>query len=149
MAIFCSQLLYVSNDLHGVYVWSSLVQTEECIDTFDFEMARLFCQRALDIESNNLHALDMLGHIYSELGNTQKAKEISFALVHILFFPFHFNTAIFHSGYIIEIHSWVHPPWHSISSFSSCCWVESRCWPQQVYVPWTDSHRPGGCELLH
>lgn len=63
-----------------------MVQTEESIDTFDFEMARLFCQRALDIESNNLQALDMLGHIYSELGNTHKAKEISFALVYILFF---------------------------------------------------------------
>lgn len=54
------------------------VQTEECIDTFDYEMACLFCQRALDIESNNLQALDMLGHIFSELGNTHKSKEISF-----------------------------------------------------------------------
>ncbi|XP_056902480.1 uncharacterized protein si:dkey-12j5.1 isoform X1 [Takifugu flavidus] len=53
-----------------------LEKTEECIDTFDFEMASLFCQRALDIESNNLQALDMLGHIYSELGNTHKAKEV-------------------------------------------------------------------------
>lgn len=41
-------------------------------------MAGLFCQRALDMESNNLQALDMLGHIYSELGDTQKAKGISF-----------------------------------------------------------------------
>lgn len=48
------------------------------MDTFDFEMAGLFCQRALDVESDNLQALDMLGHICSELGNTQKAKEISF-----------------------------------------------------------------------
>uniref|UniRef100_A0A3Q4AHJ4 Uncharacterized protein n=1 Tax=Mola mola TaxID=94237 RepID=A0A3Q4AHJ4_MOLML len=55
-----------------------LEKTEECVDTFDFEMARLFCQRALDIESDNLQALDMLGHIYSELGDTQKAKGISF-----------------------------------------------------------------------
>lgn len=48
------------------------------MDTFDFEMAGLFCQRALDVDSNNLQALDMLGHICSELGDTQKAKEISF-----------------------------------------------------------------------
>ncbi|XP_068179473.1 uncharacterized protein si:dkey-12j5.1 isoform X2 [Antennarius striatus] len=53
-----------------------LEKTEECMDTFDFEMAGLFCQRALDIESNNLQALDMLGHIYSELGDTQKAKGV-------------------------------------------------------------------------
>lgn len=70
----------------GSFVWSFLVQTEGCIDTFDFEMAQLFCQRALDIESNNLQALDMLGHIYSELGNTHEAKEISFALAYFLFF---------------------------------------------------------------
>ncbi|KAG8010104.1 putative assembly chaperone of rpl4 [Nibea albiflora] len=41
-------------------------------------MASLFCQRALDVEPNNLQGLDMLGHICSELGDTQKAKGISF-----------------------------------------------------------------------
>uniref|UniRef100_A0A8D3DRN1 Si:dkey-12j5.1 n=1 Tax=Scophthalmus maximus TaxID=52904 RepID=A0A8D3DRN1_SCOMX len=51
-----------------------LEKTEECMDSFDFEMAVLFCQRALDVESTNLQALDMLGHIYSELGDTLKAK---------------------------------------------------------------------------
>lgn len=51
-----------------------LEKTEECMDSFDFEMAGLFCQRALDVESTNLQALDMLGHICSELGDTQKAK---------------------------------------------------------------------------
>lgn len=53
-----------------------LEKTEEYMDSFDFEMATLFCQRALDLEASNLHALEMLGHIYSEVGDTQKAKEI-------------------------------------------------------------------------
>ncbi|XP_070823504.1 uncharacterized protein [Chaetodon trifascialis] len=53
-----------------------LEKTEEYMDTFDFEMAGLFCQRALDVDSNNLQALDMLGNICSELGDTQKAKEV-------------------------------------------------------------------------
>nr|XP_020504163.1 probable assembly chaperone of rpl4 isoform X2 [Labrus bergylta] len=53
-----------------------LEKTEECMDSFDFETAGLFCQRALDVESNNLQALDMLGNIHSELGDTQKAKEV-------------------------------------------------------------------------
>lgn len=53
-----------------------LEKTEEYMDSFDFEMATLFCQRALDLEATNLHALEMLGHIYSEVGDTQKAKEI-------------------------------------------------------------------------
>ncbi|CAI5662489.1 unnamed protein product [Oreochromis niloticus] len=46
------------------------------MDSFDFEMASLFCQRALDVEPTNLQVLDMLGHISSELGDTQKAKEV-------------------------------------------------------------------------
>nr|XP_057940570.1 uncharacterized protein si:dkey-12j5.1 [Doryrhamphus excisus] len=53
-----------------------LEKTEECMDSFDFEMAGLFCQRALDLDSNNLQALTMLGHISTELGDTQKAKEV-------------------------------------------------------------------------
>ncbi|XP_074509894.1 uncharacterized protein LOC141779128 [Sebastes fasciatus] len=51
-----------------------LEKTEENMDSFDFEMAGLFCQRALDVEPTNLQALDMQGHICSELGDTQKAK---------------------------------------------------------------------------
>ncbi|XP_047216310.1 probable assembly chaperone of rpl4 isoform X2 [Girardinichthys multiradiatus] len=53
-----------------------LEKTQEYMDTFDFEMAGLFCQRALDVDSNNLQALDMLGHICSELGDMQKAKSV-------------------------------------------------------------------------
>ncbi|XP_020793212.1 uncharacterized protein si:dkey-12j5.1 [Boleophthalmus pectinirostris] len=53
-----------------------LEKTEEYMDSFDFEMASLFCQRALDLEATNLQALDMLGHIYSEMGDTLKAKEV-------------------------------------------------------------------------
>ncbi|XP_072250459.1 uncharacterized protein [Leuresthes tenuis] len=53
-----------------------LEKTEECMDSFDFDMAGLFCQRALDVDSNNLQALDMLGNIYSELGDMQKAKGV-------------------------------------------------------------------------
>lgn len=51
------------------------------MDSFDFEMARLFCQRALDVDSNNLRAIDMLGHICSELGDMEKAKGISFVFI--------------------------------------------------------------------
>ncbi|KAG7474178.1 putative assembly chaperone of rpl4 [Solea senegalensis] len=60
-----------------------LEKTEECMDGFDFDMAGLFCQRALDVEPTNLQALDMLGHICSEQGDTTKAKGISF-LVKVL-----------------------------------------------------------------
>ncbi|KAI7806733.1 putative UPF0661 TPR repeat-containing protein C16D10.01c [Triplophysa rosa] len=57
-----------------------LEKTEERIDNFDFDMARLFCQRALDIEPTNLSILDMLGNICAELGDVcvfLKALELS------------------------------------------------------------------------
>lgn len=69
------------------------------MDSFDFEMAALFCQRALDVDSNNLQALDMQGHICSELGDTQKAKGISFVQVFVFLLVcmsvIHTRTVIF------------------------------------------------------
>ncbi|XP_052000115.1 uncharacterized protein si:dkey-12j5.1 [Xyrauchen texanus] len=53
-----------------------LEKTDECIDNFDFAMARLFCQRALDIEPTNLTILDMLGNIHAELGDIEEAKQV-------------------------------------------------------------------------
>lgn len=63
------------------------------MDSFDFDMAGLYCQRALDLESTNLQALDLLGHICSELGDTQKAKGISFLYILLCFCLYinHFN----------------------------------------------------------
>ena len=52
------------------------------MDSFDFEMAGRFCQRALELEPNNKQTLDMLGHIHSELGDAQRAKGISFTEEH-------------------------------------------------------------------
>ncbi|XP_031644337.1 probable assembly chaperone of rpl4 isoform X1 [Oncorhynchus kisutch] len=53
-----------------------LEKTEECMDSLEFEMAGRFCQRALEVEPDNLLTLDLLGHIHSELGDTQRAKEV-------------------------------------------------------------------------
>uniref|UniRef100_A0A3P8ZPD3 Uncharacterized protein n=1 Tax=Esox lucius TaxID=8010 RepID=A0A3P8ZPD3_ESOLU len=55
-----------------------LEKTEECMDSLEFEMAGRFCQRALDVEPDNLFTLDLLGHIHSERGDITKATEISF-----------------------------------------------------------------------
>lgn len=62
----------------SVCVSFSLFQTEEYMDNLDFPMAKMFCQRALDIEPTNVAILDMLGNICAELGDIDKAKQISF-----------------------------------------------------------------------
>ncbi|KAM4026896.1 uncharacterized protein ACNLHF_022776 [Anomaloglossus baeobatrachus] len=53
-----------------------LEKTEEYLDNFNFEMAQLFCQRALDLEPENLEILDTMGNICMELGNAEKAKQV-------------------------------------------------------------------------
>lgn len=55
------------------------------MDNFDFPMARLFCQRALDIEPANLEVLDMMGNICAELGEVDRAKQVSSHLSQLLF----------------------------------------------------------------
>ncbi|KAG9283621.1 putative assembly chaperone of rpl4 [Astyanax mexicanus] len=53
-----------------------LEKTEESMDNFDFPMAKMFCQRALDMEPTNLSVLNMLGNICAELGDVDKAKQV-------------------------------------------------------------------------
>ncbi|XP_069815584.1 uncharacterized protein [Dendropsophus ebraccatus] len=60
-----------------------LAKTEEYLDNFNFEMAQLFCQRALELEPDNLEILDMMGNICMELGSAGKAKEVFLKAVHL------------------------------------------------------------------
>ncbi|XP_053322927.1 uncharacterized protein LOC128497074 [Spea bombifrons] len=61
----------------GKYTVGQLLEkTEECLDNFNYEMAQLFCQRALDMDPTNLEILDMMGNICMELGNAEKAKQV-------------------------------------------------------------------------
>ncbi|KAM4687774.1 uncharacterized protein O3C94_006221 [Discoglossus pictus] len=63
-----------------------LEKTEECLDNFNYELAQMFCQRALDMDPTNLDILDMMGNICMELGNVEKAKQISFIIfAHFIF----------------------------------------------------------------
>ncbi|OCT75656.1 hypothetical protein XELAEV_18030840mg [Xenopus laevis] len=54
------------------------IKTEEYLDNFNYEMAQLFCQRALDMDPTNLDILDMMGSICMELGHAEKAKAAGF-----------------------------------------------------------------------
>uniref|UniRef100_A0A8C5QVD5 Uncharacterized protein n=1 Tax=Leptobrachium leishanense TaxID=445787 RepID=A0A8C5QVD5_9ANUR len=53
-----------------------LEKVEEYVDNFNYEMAQLFCQRALDIDPTNLEILDMMGNICMELGDADKTKQV-------------------------------------------------------------------------
>ena len=44
---------------------------------FEFEMAQKFCQRALELEPDNVQALETCGTLLLELGELESAKHVS------------------------------------------------------------------------
>ena len=52
------------------------MKVEEYIDSFQYELAQKFCQRALEMEPDNLRALETAGSLLLELGNTEVAKQV-------------------------------------------------------------------------
>jgi len=51
-----------------------LKQVDECLDNFNFELAVKFCEKALDIEPDNVEVLETAGSVFLETGDTDKAK---------------------------------------------------------------------------
>ncbi|XP_076075406.1 uncharacterized protein LOC143046239 [Mytilus galloprovincialis] len=52
-----------------------LDKAEDCINRFEYEIAQKFCQRALEIEADNIRALETTGTLLLELGNPESAKQ--------------------------------------------------------------------------
>ncbi|KAL5017057.1 hypothetical protein ScPMuIL_006646 [Solemya velum] len=52
-----------------------LDKVEEYTDRFEYELAQKFCQRALEVEPDNLRVLETTGTLLLELGNTEGAKQ--------------------------------------------------------------------------
>ena len=54
-----------------------ILQVDECLDNFNFDLAVKFCEKALEIEPNNVEVLEVAGAVYLETGETDKAKTVS------------------------------------------------------------------------
>ena len=54
-----------------------LTRADECMDSFQLELACKFCERALEIDPNSVRVLDTLGPLLLETGETDRAIEIS------------------------------------------------------------------------
>ncbi|XP_013403019.1 probable assembly chaperone of rpl4 [Lingula anatina] len=52
-----------------------LDKAQECIDTFNYELAQKFCQRALELDPDNLRVLETSGTLLLELGDSEGAKK--------------------------------------------------------------------------
>lgn len=59
-----------------VYTCYGILQAEDCINRFEYEIAQKFCQRALEIEADNIRALETTGTLLLELGNPESAKQV-------------------------------------------------------------------------
>lgn len=56
-----------------------LAKALESIDTFNFDQAKKFCKKAIELDPRNLKALELYGDILAEEGEIEKAMEISFS----------------------------------------------------------------------
>ena len=58
-------------------IFTIILQVDECLDNFNFDLAVKFCEKALEIEPDNVEVLEVAGAVYLETGETDKAKTVS------------------------------------------------------------------------
>ncbi|ESP04239.1 hypothetical protein LOTGIDRAFT_237436 [Lottia gigantea] len=52
-----------------------LDKAEEFLDNFDYDLAQKFCQRALEVDRENIRALELTGSVLLELGDQESAEQ--------------------------------------------------------------------------
>lgn len=60
------------------------------MDQFELEKAYQYVKRALDIDSKNLQALEMMAAVQMEMGNVDSAKNISFYQIYYYNYYYYF-----------------------------------------------------------
>ena len=60
------------------------------MNSFNFDLAVKFCDRALEIQPENVEVLETAGAVFVETGETDKAKTVSFSVLYCLLFNFLF-----------------------------------------------------------
>ena len=58
-------------------IFTIILQVDECLDNCNFDLAVKFCEKALEIEPDNVEVLEVAGAVYLETGETDKAKTVS------------------------------------------------------------------------
>ncbi|XP_067938169.1 uncharacterized protein [Watersipora subatra] len=52
-----------------------LKKAQDSIDVYDYDMAQRYCQKALEIDNDNIKVLELTGHVMMEVGNLEGAKQ--------------------------------------------------------------------------
>lgn len=58
-----------------------LDKADECINSLDYDLARRFCQRAVDAEQENTRALETLGFVELQRGDYEQARHVFFSFM--------------------------------------------------------------------
>ena len=56
-----------------------LDKADEYVSSLDYDLARKFCQRALDAEEDNIRALETLGFVELQSGDCEQARHVFFS----------------------------------------------------------------------
>ena len=61
-----------------------MCQAEECMDEYKFELAQRFCERALEMDNDNVKALELTSSLLLEMGQVRKFN--SYCMIEDVFF---------------------------------------------------------------
>jgi len=67
--------------LHRYAATQLLDKADEYVNSLDYELARKFCQRALEAEPENVRALETLGFVELQSGDYERARHVFFFAV--------------------------------------------------------------------
>jgi len=60
-----------------------LDKASDLLDEYNYELAQKFCQRALELDADNVRALEMSGNLLLEVGEVEKAKQCLGRAIHL------------------------------------------------------------------
>lgn len=71
--------IFIAKSATAPYSTTDLLsKAEELIDEFKYDLAEKFCKRAIDIEPDNIQAMEMYGFLLLQMGDIDQARPVYF-----------------------------------------------------------------------
>ena len=68
--------LKISKGKYSVY--DLLDRAKKCQENYDYDMAKRYCKRAIEMEPDNVEVLENIGSIFMDFGDWDSAQEVFF-----------------------------------------------------------------------
>ena len=69
-------MLRSKNDERSTHVF----QIQKSLDSYDYEMAQKYCQKALEMDNENIKVLEITGQVMMDVGDMEAAKQVRFMM---------------------------------------------------------------------